>query len=77
MTVLNKAQQTRLNKSKAKNITSIFLDIKPQTAETQAAYDTAQKKDDMADVLLQALVYANVGVTNEGVHQPEIIDLLD
>lgn len=76
-TVLTKAQQTRLNKSKAKNITSHYLDIKPQTAEVQAAYDTAQKKDDMADALLQALAYANVGVDNEGVHQPEVIDLLD
>lgn len=76
-TALSKPQQTRLNKSKAKNITSFFLDIKPQSAGVQAAYDSAAKKDDMADALLQALAYANVGVNREGVHQPEIIDLTD
>ena len=31
----------------------------------------------MADALLQALAYANVGVDNEGVYQPEVIDLLE
>ena len=31
----------------------------------------------MADALLQALAYANVGVNREGVHQPEVIDLTD
>ena len=56
-------QVVKLNKSKAKNITSHYLDIKPQKGEVQAAYDTAQKKDGMADALLQALAYANVGVT--------------
>ncbi|KAI4211063.1 MAG: hypothetical protein LQ349_009441 [Xanthoria aureola] len=76
-TTLSKPQQTRLNKSKAKNITSFFLDIKPQSAEIQGAYDSAAKKDDMADALLQALAYANVGVNREGVHQPEVIDLTD
>ena len=76
-TALNKPQQTRLNKGKAKSITTFLLSIKPQLAEIQAAYDSAHKQDDMADALLQALAYANVGVNNEGVHQPEIIDLLD
>ena len=76
-TALTKPQQTRLNKGKAKNITTFFLSIMPQSAEVQAAYDSAHKKDDMADALLQALAYANVGVNSEGVHQPEIIDLVD
>ena len=76
-TALSKPQQTRLNKGKAKNITTFFLSIKPQLAEVPAAYDSAYKKDDMADALLQALAYANVGVNNEGVHQPDIIDLID
>ena len=31
----------------------------------------------MADALLQALAYANVGVDNGRVYQPEVIDLLD
>lgn len=40
-------------------------------------YNTASKKDDMADALLKALAYANVGVNTEGVHQPEVVVLLD
>ena len=74
---LSKPQQTRLNKFKAKHIAAFFLEIRPQPANIQAAYDSAQKQDDMADALMQALAYANVGVNNEGVYQPEIIDLLD
>ena len=37
-TALTKPQQTRLNKGKAKNITTFFLSIMPQSAEVQAAY---------------------------------------
>ena len=66
-----------MNKRKAKAITDFFLEVRPQSAEVQAMYDTAPKKDDMADALLQALAYANVGVNTEGVHQPEVIVLLD
>ncbi|MCJ1368718.1 hypothetical protein MMC16_007863 [Acarospora aff. strigata] len=71
---LSRPQKTRLNKSKAKDIASFFLDNHAQTANIQAAYDTADKKDDMADALLQALAYANLGMSNEGV-QPQVIDL--
>ena len=46
-TALSKPQQTRLNKGKAKTITTFLLSIKPQLAEVQAAYDSAHKKDDM------------------------------
>ena len=76
-TALTKHQKTHLNKRKAKAITNFFLEVRPQAAEVQATYDTAPKKDDMADALLQALAYANVGVNSEGVHQPEVIVLLD
>lgn len=70
---MSEPQQTRLNKFKAKHIATFFLEIRAQPVQTQAGYNLAQKQDDMADALLQALAYGNLGVNNEGVYQPEII----
>ena len=74
---LGRPQQTRVNNFKAKHVAHFFLENRAQPAHIQAAYDSAQTQDDMADALLQALASANVGVQYEGIYQPEIIDLLD
>ena len=62
--------QTRLNKKMAKAVTVFFLATHPQTANIQTAYNQANKKDDMADALLQALAYANA-ILPEGVIQED------
>jgi len=67
---LSKQQQTRLNKKMAKAIAVFFLATHPQTANIQTAYTQANKKDDMADALLQALAYANA-ILPEGVVQED------
>lgn len=67
---LSKQQQTRLNKKMAKAVTVFFLATHPQTANIQTAYNQANKKDDMADALLQALAYANA-ILPEGVVQED------
>ena len=65
---VSKQQQTRLNKKMDQAIAVFFLDENPQSLSIQAAYDQANKKDDMADALLQALAYAYV-ILPEGVIQ--------
>lgn len=57
---MNKSQKTRFNKKKAKQMAEFFLQTNIQAAPIQAAYDSAAKRDDMADALLQALAYSNV-----------------
>ena len=76
-TRLSKPQQTRLSKFNAMDLAAFFLEIRAQPAYIQAAYDSAPKRGDMADALLQALAYATVGVDIEGVYQSEVIDLLE
>ena len=60
--IMNKSQKTRFNKKKAKQMADFFLQTNNQiqAAPIQAAYDSAAKRDDMADALLQALAYSNV-----------------
>lgn len=70
--ILSKSQQTRLNKKKAKAIADFFLEISPQPAAIQTAYDTADKQDDMADALLQALAYAKI-MLGLSPHRPQVI----
>ena len=70
--ILSKSQNTRLNKKKAKEAVNFFLQVNPQATTIQAQYDSAEKQDDMADALLQALAYANV-VLDLGPHQPPVI----
>lgn len=70
--ILSKSQQTRLNKKKAKAIADFFLEISPQPAAIQTAYDTAGKQDDMADALLQALAYAKI-MLGLSPHRPQVI----
>lgn len=67
---LSKQQQTRLNKKMAKAVAEFFLATHPQTVTIQTAYTQANKKDDMADALLQALAYANA-ILPEGVIQED------
>ncbi|DBA66135.1 TPA: hypothetical protein ACH3X2_002611 [Trebouxia sp. C0005] len=67
---LSKQQQTRLNKKMAKAIAVFFLATHPQPAIIQTAYTQANKQDDMADALLQALAYANA-ILPEGVIQED------
>ena len=54
----------------AKAITVLFLATHPQTANIQTAYKQANRKDDMADALLQALAYA-IAILPEGVVQED------
>jgi hypothetical protein len=54
----------------AKAIAIFFLATHPQTANIQIAYTQANKKDDTADALLQALACANA-ILPEGVVQED------
>ena len=56
---LTKVQSSRLNKYKTVLMAQNFLEDFLQEAQVQDAFDSANKKDDMADALLQALAYAN------------------
>ena len=53
---LSKPQQTSLTNCRAEATATHFLEVLRQTAEIQAACDTAAKQDDMADVMLQWLM---------------------
>ena len=58
--IMSKSQKTRFNKQKAKQMADFFLQSHVQAASIQAAYDSEDKQDDMADALMQALAYSNV-----------------
>ncbi|DBA98147.1 hypothetical protein WJX77_007527 [Trebouxia sp. C0004] len=70
--ILSKSQQTRLNKKEAKATADLFLEITSQPAAIQIAYDTADKQDDMADAVLQALAYAKI-MPGLSPHRPQVI----
>ncbi|DBA77419.1 TPA: hypothetical protein ACH3X1_009251 [Trebouxia sp. C0004] len=53
----------------SKAVTVFFLATHPQTATIQTAYNQANKKDDMADALLQALAYASAILPEGVVHE--------
>ena len=59
-TILSKPQQTRLNKRKAKHMANFFLQTNTQSPSIQAEHDPAEKRDDMADALLQTPAYSRV-----------------
>ena len=57
---LSKSQQTRLNKKKAMQMAEFFLQSNTQSTSINEDYDSAEKQDDLADALLQALAYSCV-----------------
>lgn len=71
---LSKDQLTRLNKKKAKELTSFFLQISTQAPAIQALFDMAEKQDDLADALLQALSFCHVALEISP-HPPQVIEI--
>lgn len=69
---LSTSQSTRLNKKKAQELTSFFLQLHTQEVAVQTQYDRQDKQDDLADALIQALAYCNV-VLRISPHPPSVI----